>query len=505
MSLRLENASIWTGDPARPWAQALVVRKGLVASMDRLAEAEVVIDAGGRTAVPGLIDSHVHMLEGGLALRDLDLSGITSRDAFERAIARRHAELSPGQWLVGRGWSAENWPGHAEPDRSWLAAAGERPAVCYRMDLHALVANEAVLSQIDTGRDSPGGRIVRDAAGRPTGLLLERAAWDLVHPLVPAPSEADRQAALLAAQEQLLRHGVTGVGTMEYARSVRAVFEPLRERLRLRCRVILLDRGWPPDLALARGVRADDRLAVIGFKSFLDGTLGSRTARMFEDYCDDPGNRGLLLDHAAQGRLRDWAERVADAGLSPVLHAIGDEAIALALDAIVDLDDARPRLEHVQHAGETDLPCFAGVIASMQPLHKADDCRYVERRLGAERLGGTFAFRELLDAEAILAFGSDWPVVSCDPLAGIRAAVTGLTLDGVVFGAEQNLTVTEALAAYTSGAAYACHMKEAGVLRPGSAGDVVLLDRDPFEADWADAAPKVVMTIVGGQVAYDAR
>jgi hypothetical protein len=506
VSLRIENARIRTGDPAQPWAKTVVFRDGRVAAIDRPEAAAEVVDAGGRTVLPGFIDAHLHLLEGGLSLRGLDLSGVASRGEFERAVAQAHADLAPGRWLVGRGWSDGNWPGHGEPDRSWLAAAGERPAACWRMDLHAVLVNDAVLARIDSSHDPPGGRIVRGAGGAPTGLLLERAAWDLVSPIVPAPSAAERSAALGAAQEHLLRHGVTGAATMENAGDLAGVLEPLRGRLRLRLRVILLERGGTPDLAFARGFRGDDRLAVIGCKSFADGTLGSRTARMFQDYCDDPGNRGLLLEHAAAGTLRAWANAVAGAGLSPVVHAIGDEAIALALDAIVDVDDAaRPRIEHVQHVSDADIDCFAGVIASMQPLHKAHDCRDVERRLGPARLAGTFAFRDLLDAGAILAFGSDWPVVSCDPLAGIRAAVTGLTLDGRVAGPEQNLTLDEALAAYTTGAAYACRMDRAGVLRPGAAGDAVVLDRDPCGCDWADDPPRVLMTIAGGQVAYDGR
>src|SRR5262249_20283244 len=158
--------------------------------------------------------------EGGTSLRDLDLSGVTSRGAFERAIARRHAELPPGRWLVARGWSEVNWPGHAEPDKSWLAAAGGRPVACHRVGIHAARVNEAVLAQIDVSRDPPGGRIVRDARGAATGLLRESAAWNLVHPIVPGPGVEEQQQALLAAQEMLLRQGVTGAGTMEFERAV---------------------------------------------------------------------------------------------------------------------------------------------------------------------------------------------------------------------------------------------------------------------------------------------
>jgi predicted amidohydrolase YtcJ len=514
-TLHIRNARIWTGDRNRPWASSLSVDAGRIAAIDTEADghAAVVIDAEGRTAVPGLIDAHVHLLEGGEALGELDLSQVRSRRQFEAAIETRHRELPPGRWLIARGWSSENWPGHALPDKRWLAAAGGaaaaggRPVVCHRMDLHAVLVNEPVLAMCDTSVDPVGGRIERDpASGEPTGLMVEAAAWKLVYPVVPRADAAGRQAALLAAQEHLHRFGVTAVGAMEYARTVREAIEPLRERLSLRCRVILLDRGWPMDFSFGRGFAGDDRLAVVGYKTYIDGTFGSRTARMLADYADDPGYRGMFLELAAEGRLHEWARAVAAAGFMPVMHAIGDEAVRLALDAVKEVDPgARPRIEHVQQVDGADVARFRDVIASMQPLHKADDCRYARRRLGAGRLAGTYAFRSLLESGAVLAFGSDWPVASCDPLPGVRTAATGLTFDGEVFGADQCLTVEQALVAYTSGSARALRLDEGGVIRPGGLGDVVLLDRDPFEADWVDRPPNVVVTVAGGEVVYDAR
>jgi len=509
MTLHLRNARIWTGDPRRPWASSLTIRHGRIASLDGDPDDTQVrmIDAGGRTAAPGLVDAHVHLLLGGEALGGLDLSEVTSRREFEAAIASRHEELPPGQWLIAGGWSEENWPGGQLPDKSWLVAAAGRPVVCHRKDLHSVVVNQPVLALFDTSTDPPAGRIEREPeSGEPTGLLVETAAWELVNPLVPQPDTAARRQALLAAQRHLHGVGVTAVGTMEYERSVREVYEPLREQLSLRCRVILLDRGWPMDFAFGRGFPGDDYLAVIGYKTFVDGTLGSRSARMLDDYAGDPGNRGEFLELAAAGHLHDWARAVSAAGFAPVMHAIGDEAARAVLDVIEDLGNAppRPRIEHAQQIDEADFPRFRGVVTSMQPLHKADDCRYVRRRLGADRLAGTFAFRRLRDSGAVLAFGSDWPVVSCDPMLGMQAAITGLTLDGEVFAAHQTLTVAETLEAYTAHAAAAVGLVDGGVLRPGGLGDVVLFDRDPFESNWVDLPPKVIKTIVGGEVTYDA-
>jgi predicted amidohydrolase YtcJ len=188
------------------------------------------------------------------------------------------------------------------------------------------------------------------------------------------------------------------------------------------------------------------------------------------------------------------------------MHAIGDEAARMALDVIDEIEVAcRPRIEHAQQLHPSDIPRFRGRIASMQPLHKADDCRYVRKRMGDERLAGTFAFQSLSDAGAILAFGSDWPVVSCDPLQGMRAAITGLTFDEKPFGVEQNLSVEQTLRAYTQGAAFALGVEDAGILKIGAVGDLVILDRDPFSADWRNAPPEVSATIAGGQIVYDAR
>jgi hypothetical protein len=227
---------------------------------------------------------------------------------------------------------------------------------------------------------------------------------------------------------------------------------------------------------------------------------------MFEDYSDDPGNRGLLVELAAGGHLNEWAQAVAQHGLSPAMHAIGDEAVRLALDAAAATPGAaQPRIEHAQHIRSGDLARFKGRVASMQPLHKADDGRYIDQRLGRERAKWAFAFRALRDAGAILAFGSDWPVVSCDPLLGMRAAITGLTMDDQPFGTEQNLSVEQTLMAYTLGAAMALNMPYAGVLTADSRrqADCVMLDIDPFTSDWARRPPRVLMTIAGGEVVFD--
>lgn len=517
-SLHIHNARIWTGDANRPWVSAITARGEVISSLDGQTPSSGkdrrVIDARGRVIVPGLIDSHMHLLMGAKSLGEVDLSRVSSRREFEDVIATARAQLPPDRWLICRGWSEQNWPGHQMPDKTWLRGCRDRPCVCHRMDIHAALVNEPVLAMIgaDNRADPQGGRIVRGAAtGEPTGLMLEAAAWELVNPLIPDLDFAAKRECLLAAQAHAHRLGLTGVGSMEFADDVENVFRLLREQLTLRCAITLLDRGWPMSFDYGRNFPNDNHLAVIGYKAFIDGTLGSRTARMLDDYSDDPGNRGMLVELAASGHLNEWAEAVARQGLSPAMHAIGDEAVRMALCAASAAQRAnksagragQPRIEHVQHLDRSDLPLWNRRIASMQPLHKADDGRYIVQRLGAERAQRAFAFRDLHDAGATLAFGSDWPVVSCDPVLGMRAAITGLTLDEQPFATEQNLTIEQALTAYTAGAASALNMHYAGMLGVGRLADCVMFDIDPFTADWVRQPPHVVMTIVRGEVVFD--
>jgi len=532
--LVITGGNVWTGWTECPVAGSVTVRGDRISALDEPTRAggagaggprgpgepgDSVIDVGGGTVIPGLIDAHVHLLLGGRSLRRLDLAGVRDRAGFEAAVGRRHAELPGGEWLIAGGWSQEHWPGHRMPDKSWLAATGDRPVVCYRQDLHAALVNDAVLRLCGVDPRAPGsadelpegGRIERDAqSGEATGLMLESAAWRLVNPLIPDLGPGERRAAFEAAQSHLLERGLTAVGSMEYRRDVEAVYGPARDRdaLDVRMRITILDRAWPMEFDFGATFAGDEWLDVIGYKAFVDGTLGSRTAFMLDDYDDAPGNRGMLLEIAAEGHLEAWARGVCASGLSPSIHAIGDGAARMALDAVeaavrVTPGAPPPRIEHAQQIDLADVGRFRGVIASMQPLHRAEDGPYAPRRVGETRLAGSFAFRRLLDAGATLAFGSDWPVVSCDPMAGIRAAVTGLTVEGAVFGADQNLSVEEALRAYTSGAARALGMKDAGVIRPGGLADFVVLDRDPLTADWIADPPQVRMTIVGGRVRYD--
>jgi len=244
---------------------------------------------------------------------------------------------------------------------------------------------------------------------------------------------------------------------------------------------------------------------VIGCKAFADGTLGSRTARMKSPYADAPGRSGLLLEHAAAGTLERWARDVAAAGLQPAIHAIGDEAVRTAALALAGVDRRlRPRIEHVQQIDPDDLPRLDGITASMQPLHRAGDGRIALARLGPDRMAGFFAFRSLLDRAGGLAFGSDWPVVTCDPWPAIAAAVTARVEDGRHLVPGERLTPAEALAAYTEGSSRMLGLDRAGRIAPGLDADLVIVDRDPLRCDWSFGLPRVRWTIAGGRIVHDA-
>lgn len=510
----------WTGSAASRHTGTIRIRNGRIVALDAgvaVPSGGSVIDAGGLWAVPGFVDAHVHLLLGGLRAGRPDLSRVTTRAAFEDAVGRAHAELPTGRWLIAHGWSEDRIDGRVLPDRTWLRAAGDRPVVCWRSDLHAAVVNDAVLHHIRrTGGDVQGGpasgEFVRDPDGVPTGLLLETAAWHVLQPRIPPPSVAEKRGALRAALGQLLARGVTTVGAMEYEADLRQVILPSRSHgaMQPRVRVTLLDRTWPfdPGPACAHaGDRADDPdLRIIGCKAFVDGTMGSRTARLRAPYADRPGDRGMLVELARDGHLEAWIRLVAEAGLQPSMHAIGDEAVGLALDAIDALGPAlesrcRPRIEHAQQIDPADFHRFRGRIASVQPAHAIDDAPGLVERVGADRLPGSFAWQSLLDHGAILAFGSDWPVVDCDPMLALRTAIVGPEAGR---DSGERLSSVDAMMAHTAGAAHALCDAGVGAIAPGRHADLVLLDRDPRTADWAAAPPRVIATMVGGRIAWSA-
>jgi predicted amidohydrolase YtcJ len=524
-SLAVVNARVWTGDPKRPWADAVavtgerIVAVGSSAEIRKLASAATrIVDASGKMLVPGFIDSHVHFMEGGFGLTSVQLRDAKTRDEFVLRIKAHASTLPQGAWMLEGNWDHQNWGGEL-PRRDWIdSVTPNTPVFIQRLDGHMSLANSAALRAAGVTRDTKdveGGTIVRDDRGEPTGVLKDNAT-SLVDKIVPDPLPAQEDAALDAAMRFVAEQGVTSVHNMGTWRHLDAFERAHRDkRLRTRIYAAVPLSTWQRlrDTIAARG-RGDAWLHIGGLKGFVDGSLGSHTAAMLAPFSDTPNDVGLFVTPPES--LYAWTKGADAAGLHVIIHAIGDRANRTLLDIYERVQhetgarDRRFRVEHAQHLAPADIPRFGrlGVIPSMQPYHAIDDGRWAERFIGAERAKGTYAFRSLLEAKAQLAFGSDWFVAPPTPLEGIYAAVTRRTLDGARAEGwipEQKITVEDALRAYTTGAAYAEYMeREKGMLARGMLADLVLIDRDltriPPETI-RDA--RVMLTVVGGRVVHE--
>jgi predicted amidohydrolase YtcJ len=519
------GGTIWTGDAALPAPEALVVAGDRIAYVGTAAAARAragasarIVDLAGRTLLPGLIDAHVHFLDGGDELLAPDLRSANSVDDLGARLRAAAAGLPPGTWLTSGSWDHECWPGAPLPTAADLDRfVPAHPVFVSRLDGHMAVANSLAIriAGVDAATaDPPGGAIVRTADGAPAGVFKD-AAMALVRAHVPPWSAAQRRQRALAALAHAAGLGVTSVHDMLYSFAELPVYQELRREGLLTCRLTLYTPIAEVDRWAAVGVLrgfGDDLLRVNGGKGFADGSLGSTTAWFEQPYDDAPTTCGLAMAELTNGDLAKWVGQCARHGLQPAIHAIGDRANRAVLDIYAAHDGLRalrPRIEHAQHLRAADLPRFGalGVIASMQPCHAIDDGRWAEKRIGRERAATTYAFRSLLDLGAMLAFGTDWPVAPLSPWLGLQAAVLRRTLDGAHpegWVPEQKITLAEALGAYTRGGAYAGFVEDRlGQLREGYLADLVVVDGDLFAADPAQlGATRVVLTMVGGRTVF---
>ena len=524
-TLAVTGARIWTGDDAEPWAEAMaidgerILAVGSDADISQYVTASTELIDGGALVVPGFIDSHVHFLDGGEALESVQLRDVTSREQFRQRFADYVTTVEPGEWILGGTWDHEAWGGEL-PTRDWIDdLTPDNPVWVFRLDGHMALANSLALAAAGVDADTPdipGGEIIRDADGRPTGLLKDNA-MNPVFSAVPPPPDARRDRQLRAALEYLAENGVTTVHDMGSFDNL-AVFRraQARDALTVRIYAAVPLAEWQ-DLAddVARNGRGDEMLTTGVLKGFMDGSLGSHTAAMLEPFTDAPDDRGMLINTVDD--MRGWVTGADAAGLHVVVHAIGDSAIRDLLEIFLDAAetngprDRRFRMEHAQHIHPDDLHRFAAqdVIASMQPYHAIDDGRWAERVIGPERSATTYAFRSLIDSGARLAFGSDWYVAPASVIEGIHAAVTRRTLDGAHpegWVPEQKITVEEALRAYTVAGAYASYDEDnRGRLKAGMLADFVVLDRDLTTIDVNDIrGTRVLHTVVGGRSVFAA-
>ena len=526
------NARVWTGDSLQPWAEAVAVSDDRIVAVgpgDRvraLAGTAEVIDAGGGLITPGFIDSHVHFLGGGFGLAAVQLRDANTPARFIARIAEQATRQPKGTWILRGDWDHTLWGG-ALPTRDWIdSVTPDHPVMVNRLDGHMVLANTAALRAAGIGDDVPdvpGGTIVRDAKGRPTGVFKDNASA-LVEKAITLPTDAQWARALDTAMTYVAMRGVTSVhhvgpagagGAWDELAALRRAHAAGTLRTRFRVAVPLAEWARLRDTVQAHGT-GDDWLRIGMLKGFVDGSLGSHTAAMLSGFTDVPSDSGFFVTPAES--LYAWTKGADEAGLQVAVHAIGDRAIRTQLDIFARVAqengarDRRFRIEHAQHIAPEDLPRFAplGVIASMQPYHEADDGRWAEQVIGPERSKGTYAFRSLRDAGARLAFGSDWFVAPPTPLEGIKAAVTRQTIDGkqpMGWQPQEKITVEDALRAYTIGSAYAGFMDDKlGTITAGKYADLVLIDRDitAMAPDSIDKA-KVMLTMVGGRIVYRRR
>jgi hypothetical protein len=522
--LILLSGNVWTGDPIRPRAEALASRGGRLVAVGSDTEVSrlrgpktVVLDARGRRVVPGFIDAHTHMTMGGFNLLAVDLRRTKDEADFTRRLAAYARTRPPGVWLTDGAWDHEQWTPPRLPTRALLdPATGDRPACLSRQDGHMMVCNSLALKLAQITRetpDPPGGVIVRDSSGEPTGVLKD-AAMDAIGRVRPPRTPAEIAEALRAAVKEAARVGVTSVQDLGGPDDLDA-WEALRAAgitVRVNFRLPLSQWRRAEDRRAALG--SDEWLRVGGVKGFADGSLGSTTALFFEPFSDDPTTSGVYAtDAIPMSRMEERVAAADLAGLQVEIHAIGDRANAEVLDLYQRVEkkngvkDRRFRIEHAQHLRPADMPRFArlGVIASMQPYHAIDDGRWAEKRIGKTRCRSTYAFRSLLDAGARLAFGSDWDVAPLSPVLGIYAASTRRTIDGKNpdgWYPEQRITAEQALRAYTSGGAYAAfEEKEKGTLEVGKLADFVILSADPLSVPPAQIETITAeVTVAGGRV-----
>jgi predicted amidohydrolase YtcJ len=477
----LHNGSVRTGDARLPLARALAIAGDRIGGGvdvregDRSRVSSERIDLDGRCVVPGFTDAHVHFLEWSLSLARLDLSH--TRSHGEVLSATSGAAAGANGWLIGAGWRASRWPaGDPEPHREALdAACGDRPVLLWAHDHHTAWLSSAALALLPVGAVPV---VERDAAGEPTGVLRETAAWDAAA-AIPPPRESELDDAVVRGLRAAHARGVTGIHDFQREHGL-AAWQRLHADRRLSLRVWASLPAERLDEVIALGLRSglgDEWLRIGPVKAFADGTLGSRTASMLEPFAD--AGRGEALLSAEQ--LRDLAARTADAGLELAVHAIGDAANRTVLDALEATRDRwaprrlRPRIEHAQLLHATDLARFAtlGVTASMQPSHAPSDRPVAEQAWGA-RSAGAYALGSLAASGAALCFGSDAPIELLDPLAGVQAAATRDWPTSEAIGVER------ALVGFWGGAAYARQAeRRLGRLLPGFAADLVVLERDP--------------------------
>ncbi|MDD4858267.1 MAG: amidohydrolase [Candidatus Krumholzibacteria bacterium] len=522
------NGKIYTMDGANSVVEALstsggrIVETGSASTLrSHRASGAPRIDLHGLTVIPALTDAHVHVFAHAEAGAWLDLAAARSLEDVLESVSARLAAVKKGSWILGKGWDQNAWPDARFPGKWSLdSIAPDNPVYLKRVCGHAAFVNSAGLRAAGITRntpDPPCGRVLRDALGEPTGILLDSAA-ELAASRIPYPTREEKKRFLAVAARRCLASGLVCVHEMGLSEEAVSIYRELDASGELPIRVTaylsaddaangsFLESGPPPG-------RADGLFRIIGAKFYMDGSLGARSAALLADYSDDPGNRGILM-HSAESLVRavlPWHER----GFQAAVHAIGDAAVRAALDACESLGrggstfDRRIRIEHAQVVSEADIPRFAklAVVPSMQFIHCTSDMTWAQARLGSARDSRAYAWRSLVETGAGICGGSDFPVESINPFRGIHAAITRRNAEGLPeegWRSEERLTAEEAVRAFTVGAAYAAHAEaDAGSLSPGKLADFDVLSGDIFAMEPDGIMDvRVLATVLGGEIVH---
>ena len=520
------NAKVYTVNAEQPEATAFAVKNGKFSAVGssqeiiaKYPDAELE-DLGGMTVVPGFIDAHGHILGLGLSLSYANLVGAQNLNEIVERLQLASEQLDSDDWLLGRGWDQNDWPVKELPTRADLDAAfPDRPVWLERIDGHAGWANSAALELVEKDLNGTwqvsGGEIIRDSEGQATGVFIDKAA-DLVGSQVPVISEKQILNALKKAMSKTASVGLTGVHDAGTSLQTWQLLQQLKKEDQLAIRIYAMADGASDMLEYLcqQGIQIDKNawLTARSIKLYSDGALGSRGAALIEDYTDDPGNRGLLIE--PEEVLNRYARQAADCGLQVNIHAIGDRGNRVTLEALElatqsTQDPGRHRIEHSQVVQQSDFDKFKRLelIASVQPTHATSDMYWAEKRVGPERIKGAYAWQQFRALGIPLALGSDFPVELPDPLHGFYAAISRQDHDGWPqdgWYAEQSLSREEALYGFTMGAAYAAFQEnDLGSIEVGKFADFTVLSKDIMTVEKIDVLKtRILGTYIHGESVY---
>ena len=520
------NGKIYTVNPGQPYAEALVVVKNRIAFVGTNEQAEKYVDEetetinlDGKLVLPGFIDAHAHFIKGGFSQQNINLRNVKSPSEF-RQLIKDYVSIHQREWITGGNWDQEQWNIKELPTRQLIDdITNENPVFLERTDLHMGLANSLALKMAGIDRntpDPPGGLIVKDSHGEPTGILKDNAIT-LLKRYIPEPDEADIRKAAFTAMDYIKQFGITGIHDISENNDL-PVYNQLDTLGLLTCRIYSI---YPinsfndlvnGDIHYGEG---SGKLKRGSLKAFADGSLGSGTAWFFDPYINKGNYCGLPTELVLNGQLDSLAIEADKHKLQICIHAIGDKANKYVLDLYKKIHDNNPpwdrrdRIEHAQHLRKEDFKLFKNfsIIASVQPYHLMEDGVWAEKKIGKQRTKLMYAFKSLLDNGVKLCFGSDWTVAPINPLLGIYAAVTRRTIDGKNpdgWNPEQKISVEDAIKCYTINNAYASYQeKDLGSIEPGKFADFIVLSDDilTIEPEKIKEA-KVIMTVFNGEIIY---